>query len=85
MAGRIKSMTSMTQEETKDKQTGSIKPISVLLTADQLDHLKKIGKELGMNRHSLLRLIIADFIYRWLAGERPRTKTITTKTTVLDI
>lgn len=85
MAGRIKSMVGMTEKPEQAKQEGKRNPISVLLTLDQLDHLDKIGHELGLNRHKLLRLIIQDFIHRWLAGERPKVKTITKKETVLDI
>lgn len=84
MAGRISTMTNLTTGQIRPKEDKKIRPISVLLTPDQLDHLDLIGRELGLNRHKLMRLIVADFIHRWLAGERPKTKTVTRKETVLD-
>jgi len=85
MASRIKSMVGLTEKQEQPTRTEKRNPTSVLLTDDQLDHLDKIGHELGLNRHALLRLIIQDFIHRWLAGERPKTKTVTRKETILDI
>lgn len=86
MANRIKSMVGLTEKpQQARRQSDKNTPISVLLSADQLAHLDKIGTELGLNRHRLMRLIVQDFIHRWLAGERPKTRVITTKTTELDI
>ena len=59
------------------KESGKNNPVGVVLTADQKARLNEIAAELGTNRHKLLQYAIADFIRRYEAGEKPRTRTVT--------
>ena len=56
---------------------GKNNPVGVVLTADQKARLNEIAAELGTNRHKVLQYAIADFIRRYEAGEKPKTRTVT--------
>lgn len=71
------------EQSAKAKRAGQAKPLGVVLSADQIGQLDQIAAELGINRHKLMQYAIADFIRRYAAGERPKTKTETKE--VLDI
>ena len=73
----------ITSDGDKKKKTGTIKPLGVVLTADQIGKLDQIAKDLNTNRHKIMQYAIAEFIKRWDAGERPRTREETK--TILDI
>jgi hypothetical protein len=60
-------------------------PVGVKLTQAELDLLTAWAVELGISRHILLQYAVRDFMRRWEAGERPRTKTITKTETLLDM
>ncbi len=56
---------------------GKNTPVGVVLTPDQKTRLNEIAAELGTNRHKVLQYAIADFIRRYEAGEKPKTRTVT--------
>ena len=56
---------------------GKNTPVGVVLTPDQKTRLTEIAAELGTNRHRVLQYAIADFIRRYEAGEKPKTRTVT--------
>jgi len=56
---------------------GKNNPVGVVLTPDQKARLNEIAAELGTNRHKVLQYAIADFIQRYEAGEKPKTRTVT--------
>lgn len=64
------------------KPTGS-KPLGVVLTAEQITRLDQISADLQTNRHRVLQYAVGDFIRRYDAGEKPKTRIETKK--VLDI
>lgn len=56
---------------------GKNTPVGVVLTPGQKARLSEIAAELGTNRHKVLQYAIADFIRRYEAGEKPKTRVIT--------
>lgn len=56
-------------------------PVGVKLSALELERLAQMAAEVGVSRHQLLQYAVRDYMRRWDAGERPRTKT----ETVLDM
>ncbi len=74
----------ITGEQSKPKQAaGTGKPLGVVLTAEQIKQIDGIAAELQTTRHKVMQYALADFLRRWDAGERPKTRTETK--TVLDI
>ena len=63
--------------KTEPKKAGKVNPVSVGLTAEQLARLQTIADELGQTRHAIIKYAIADFIKRYDAGDKPKTKTVT--------
>lgn len=64
-------------EREGEKEEKKNNPLGVVLTPDQKARLNEIAAELGTNRHKLLQYAIADFIRRYEAGEKPKTRTVT--------
>lgn len=60
-------------------------PVSVGLEQSDLDRLQRIAEELGQTRHAVMKYAIIDFIRRFEAGERPKTKTVTIKKEIFDL
>jgi len=56
---------------------GKNTPVGVVLTPGQKARLNEIAAELGTNRHKVLQYAIADFIQRYEAGEKPKTRAVT--------
>lgn len=70
--------------KTEPKKAGKVNPVSVGLTASELAKLQEIASELDQTRHAVIKYAIKDFIKRYDAGNKPKTKTITVTKTVLD-
>jgi len=66
-----------TKTEQKPKKAGKVNPVSVGLSKETLDQLQTIAEELDQTRHALIKYAVMDFIKRYEAGERPKTKTVT--------
>jgi len=60
-------------------------PVSVGLDQEDLTSLEEIAEELGQSRHAVMRFAIRDFIRRYEAGERPKTKKVTITKEVFDL
>jgi len=73
----------ITGDQARAKQSGTSKTLGIALTAEQIQQVDTIAAELQTTRHKVMQYALADFLRRWAAGERPKTRTETK--TVLDI
>jgi len=60
-----------TNRENKRETKRVYKAVSVGLTADQLNQIETIAKELGQPRHAVIKYAVISFITRYEGGERP--------------
>ncbi len=50
----------------------TIKPVSVYLSAEQQEQMKKIAEELGVTPHALRKYAIEKLLKDWEKGWRPK-------------
>jgi hypothetical protein len=62
-------------------ESDPMKVTGVGLRLSEQNELAQIAKELGVTHHALLQYAVRDFMRRWKAGERPKTRS----KTVLDL
>lgn len=60
-------------------------PVSIGLSAEEVTRLEEIAEELGQTRHAVMKYAVIDFVRRYDAGERPRTKVVTVTKELLDL
>mgnify|MGYP005812988095 CR=1 FL=1 len=60
-------------------EPGEVAPIGVGLTYAEGQRLTEMARELGVNRHELLKWVLRDFMRRWDDGYRPETGAKTVK------
>lgn len=70
---------------TKPKKEVKQKPVSIGLSVEEVTRLEEIAKELGQSRHAVMKYAVVDFVRRYDAGERPKTKKITVTKEVFDL
>jgi hypothetical protein len=61
-------------QQQKAKKIRAKSPLGVVLPEDQIARLDEIATELNCPRHQVMQYAISDFIRRWMAGERPKTR-----------
>lgn len=54
-----------------------VTPKAVGVTISEYEKIKAIATELGVKPHAVMLYAVRDFLRRWDAGERPKTKTRT--------
>jgi len=77
-AGLFTKTERLTQPGPQTESDDPVKPLGVGLRLSERARLDEIAHELGVARHALLLYAVRDFIRRYEAGERPKTKTVKT-------
>jgi hypothetical protein len=57
----------------------AIKPLSVRLTASEIEQMRRIAAQLRISEHAVRHFAIQRFLADWQRGWRPKSKAVTTQ------